>query len=61
LDTDIKQTTITIDVVQINKMIDYYQELKTSKTLDFEIDGIVFKINDLAIQEQIGYNTKYPK
>ena len=29
--------------------------------LDFEIDGIVIKVNDFEIQEQIGYTAKNPK
>lgn len=29
-------------------------------TLDFDIDGVVFKVNDLALQKKLGFNFKEP-
>ena len=30
-------------------------------TLDFLIDGVVFKVNDTALRDEIGYTEKFPK
>ncbi len=40
-----------------------YIEDATSKRkgLSYEIDGVVIKVNDVSLQESIGYTTKYPK
>jgi DNA ligase (NAD+) len=35
--------------------------LDTRPTLDFEIDGMVIKVNDLAHQEEIGYVAREPR
>ncbi len=44
---------------------DIIQQLPTwesrRKTLDFEIDGVVLKINDLKIQAELGYSGKDPR
>ena len=44
---------------------DIIQQLPTwesrRKTLDFEIDGVVLKINDLRIQAELGYAGKDPR
>ena len=39
--------------------IDYWTEKRD--TLPYEIDGIVIKVNDLKIQEKLGFTAKYPK
>ena len=40
----------------------YYQRLANKRTsLDYEIDGIVFKVNDLALQEQLGFVSRAPR
>lgn len=31
------------------------------KDLDYLIDGVVFKVNDLAIREELGYTEKFPR
>ena len=40
-----------------------YIEEATSKrkSLSYEIDGIVIKVNNVALQEKLGYTAKYPK
>jgi len=40
-------------------MLDKVEELRP--TLDFLIDGMVFKVNDLHTREEIGYTEKFPK
>ena len=46
----------------IGEVIDYLHEWKDKRqTLDYETDGVVIKVNDFAMQEQIGYTVKTPK
>lgn len=42
--------------------IDYYQRmLKKRDDLPFEIDGVVYKVNDLALQERLGFVSRAPR
>ncbi len=47
------------NIDQIFEFIDYW-EVNRSK-LDFEIDGIVIKVNDYHLQEELGYTAKSPR
>lgn len=47
------------DIVQIWEYINHYQDKRHD--LDYEIDGIVIKVNNLNVYEQIGYTNKNPK
>ena len=39
----------------------YYQHLASIRDqLDYDIDGIVIKVNDLKLQEQMGFTAKTP-
>lgn len=43
-------------------LLDYYEYLKALRhTLPYDIDGIVYKINDLKCQEQLGYISRAPR
>lgn len=45
-----------------DKIFEIITEYETKrKTLDFEIDGIVIKVNNLKLQEKYGYTSKFPK
>jgi len=50
-------------VVQgIEGCIAYYQSLQTRRdTLHYEIDGIVFKLNSLKLQQQVGFVSRAPR
>jgi DNA ligase (NAD+) len=50
-------------VVQgIQACVDYFAEMGRKRDgLDYDIDGIVFKINDLDIQEQLGFVARAPR
>ncbi len=50
---------ISQDVNQLIKVIDQYDLLR--KTLNYETDGVVIKINAFDMHESIGYTAKYPK
>ena len=46
----------------ILEVIDYIEKWKDSrKELDYETDGVVIKVNDFVMQENIGYTVKSPK
>ncbi len=50
-------------VVQgIQACVDYFAEMGRKRdSLDYDIDGIVFKINDLAIQQTLGFVARAPR
>lgn len=46
----------------INEIMDYIHYWTEHRPeLPYEIDGIVIKVNDLAMQKTLGYTVKYPK
>lgn len=44
---------------EINKYVEEYSKKRNS--LPYDIDGIVLKVNDLSLHEEIGYTAKTPK
>ncbi|MCL2522173.1 MAG: NAD-dependent DNA ligase LigA [Erysipelotrichales bacterium] len=49
-------------VKNVEEMIAYVSEFERQKNeLDYEIDGIVIKVNELKAHETIGYTSKHPK
>ena len=45
-----------------DEMIQYYQTMQeVRQTLDYEIDGLVFKVNDLRLQERLGVVGRAPR
>ncbi len=46
----------------IKEVIDYIQTMTIKRNdLPYEIDGVVIKVNDYTLQEQLGYTAKTPK
>lgn len=46
----------------IQEVIDYIEEFKDKrKTLEYETDGIVIKVNEMNLYDKIGYTVKVPK
>ncbi len=46
----------------VSECLDYYQDLHSQRPhLDYEIDGIVYKLNDLKLQELAGKIAKAPR
>lgn len=42
--------------------LDYYQGLAQKRaSLPYEIDGVVFKVNDIALQQELGFVAKAPR
>ena len=45
-----------------DEMIAYYREMEEKReSLDVDMDGIVIKVNDLGLQEQLGMRTRTPR
>jgi len=46
----------------INACIDYYRAIQTKRmALAYDIDGIVFKVNDIGLQESLGFVSRAPR
>lgn len=46
----------------IHGCFDYYQRLAQGRDgLDYDIDGIVYKVNDLALQKRLGFVSRAPR
>jgi len=46
----------------VQACLEYYRDLGTRRdALPFEIDGIVFKVNDLALQQTLGFVSRAPR
>lgn len=47
---------------ELNACIDYYQQIAQQRdSLPYDIDGIVYKVNDLAQQQQLGFVSRAPR
>ena len=45
-----------------NEAIEYYNSINSRReSLGYEIDGIVYKVNDLALQSRLGIVTRFPR
>ncbi|MZR13297.1 NAD-dependent DNA ligase LigA [Maritimibacter sp. DP07] len=43
-------------------MLEHYHAIEESRaTLDYDIDGVVYKVNDLALQHRLGYRSTTPR
>ncbi|MDR2075286.1 MAG: NAD-dependent DNA ligase LigA [Holosporales bacterium] len=46
----------------LNEIMNFYENtLKSRKLLDYEIDGAVFKVNDLSFQKRLGFVGRSPR
>lgn len=54
-----EETYLCKTLAEVKSFIDYYTQKRID--LDYEIDGIVFKLNDKQLQEEVGYTAKSPK
>jgi DNA ligase (NAD+) len=52
-----------VEVVEgIASCIDYYEKMANKRdNLPYDIDGIVFKVNDLSLQQRLGFVAKAPR
>lgn len=52
-------TKLVSGIDEVLEFIDYWTTKRSS--IEYEIDGIVVKLNDIKSQERLGYTAKYPK
>ena len=46
----------------VEQLLKYYEEVFSMRpTLDYDIDGIVYKVNDLRLQERLGFRSSSPR
>ena len=46
----------------LDDVLAYYEDMKTRRAdLDYDIDGLVYKVNDIALQERLGYVARAPR
>jgi DNA ligase (NAD+) len=46
----------------LEQLMKYYEEVGTKRPdLEYEIDGVVYKVNDLALQERMGFVSRAPR
>lgn len=46
----------------VDGLLDFYREMGEQRaTLPFAIDGVVYKVNDMALQQQLGYVARAPR
>ncbi len=45
-----------------SRMIDHYRQIESQRaTLGYDIDGVVYKVNDLALQRRLGFRSTTPR
>ncbi|WP_100657138.1 NAD-dependent DNA ligase LigA [Alteromonas flava] len=53
---------LTEQVADAKGCIDYYERLANQRdALDYEIDGIVYKVDDIALQQALGFVSRAPR
>lgn len=58
----LRTNPLTESVDGVDACLDYYHRLMIARAeLDYEIDGIVFKVNDIAYQQRLGMLTRTPR
>ena len=46
----------------LNEVLDYYNQWKEKRdSLDYDVDGIVIKVNSTAQQQRLGFTAKFPR
>ncbi len=46
----------------VERCLDYYQQLAARRhSLAYEIDGVVFKVNEITLQQQLGFVSRAPR
>ncbi len=49
-------------VRNLDGLLGYYEKLlRLRETLPYEIDGIVYKVNRIALQQQLGFTARFPR
>ena len=47
---------------KVTELLEYYSKIMINRTdLEYDIDGIVYKVNDLKLQDRLGYVSRAPR
>lgn len=58
----IPTTNLTQQLLGVSNLIHYYDEIsKARATLPFDIDGVVYKVNSLNLQDELGFVSRAPR
>ena len=61
-DLGFKTNDISKVFSNVEQLLKYYEEIFSMRpTLDYDIDGIVYKVNDLRLQERLGFRSSSPR
>ena len=61
-DLGFKTNDISKVFSSVEQLLKYYEEVFSMRsTLDYDIDGIVYKVNDLRLQERLGFRSSSPR
>lgn len=53
---------LTIRTERLTDLIDHYRAISEQRaTLDYDIDGVVYKVDDLALQARLGFRSTTPR
>lgn len=53
---------LTKDFSDIGDMLDHYARIETQRaSLGYDIDGVVYKVNDLGLQDRLGFRSTTPR
>ena len=53
---------LTAKIAETQGLLDHYAKIETQRaTLGYDIDGVVYKVDDLALQERLGFRSTTPR
>ena len=59
---DLKQTHLNKLIIGVKNLLINYNEIEKKRSeIDFDIDGIVYKINDFNLQKRLGNVANAPR
>ena len=61
-DLGFKTNDISKVFTSVEELLQYYEEVFSIRTeLDYDIDGIVYKVNDFRLQQRLGFRSSSPR
>ena len=61
-DIGFKTNDISKVFTSVEELLQYYEKVFSMRTeLDYDIDGIVYKVNDFSLQQRLGFRSSSPR